>query len=84
MLPYLAYFGFLFVILRWWRMADPLRTVRLSLWSTVWCVAWAWLLAQVWWFPQPWGLMLAGVIAMSTQLASPWVPPEDRVPKLNE
>jgi len=84
MLAYLAYFGFLMVILRWWRMADPLRTVRLSLWSTVWCVAWAWLLAQIWWFPQPWGVMLAGVIAMSTQLASPWVPFEDRVAKPNE
>ncbi len=81
MLPYLAYFGFLFVILRWWRIADPLRTVRLSLWSTVWCVAWAWLLAQLWWFPQPWGLMLAGMIAMSTQLASPWIPHEERIGK---
>ncbi|MCH8221767.1 MAG: serine/threonine protein kinase [Chloroflexi bacterium] len=81
MLAYLAYFGFLMVILRWWRLADPLRSVRLSLWSTVWCVAWAWLLAQFWWFPQPWGVMLAGVIAMTTQLASPWVPHEERIAK---
>jgi hypothetical protein len=84
MLAYLAYFGFLFVVLRWWRMADPLRNVRLSLWLSVWCVAWGWLLSWVSWFPQPWGLMLAGVIAVTIQLASPWVPHEQRIPKAQD
>jgi len=81
---YLVYFGLLFVVLRWWRQADPVRTSRLSLWATAWCIAWAWLLTLLWWFPQPWGLTLAGIIAMSTQLASPWVSPEDRVPRPQE
>ena len=78
LLAYLAYFGFLFVLLRWWRKADPLRRSRLSVWSTAWCVACAWLLSLFWLFPQPWGIMLAAVISVSVQLASLWAPPDER------
>jgi hypothetical protein len=38
----------------------------------------AWVLHFFWWFPQPTGMMAAGVIALSTQLASPWMPPSRR------
>jgi hypothetical protein len=38
----------------------------------------AWLLPVVIWFPQPAGMMLAGTIALATQLASPWMPPSRR------
>jgi hypothetical protein len=70
---YLGYFGFLFAALRWWKLADPLRYTRFSLVSTCVCVFWAWLLNLLWPFPQPWGLMLAGIVAISVQLSSPWV-----------
>ena len=80
MLPaYLAYFGFLFAVPRWWRQADPVRNTRLSIWYTVVAIFWAWLPAVFFWpFPQPWGLMLAAVMAIAVQLASPWVSPADR------
>ena len=68
----LAYFGFLFPILRWWRQADPLRRSRFSLWSTAVCVLWAGLLGVAWPFPQPWGMMAAATIAISVQLSAPW------------
>ena len=42
------------------------------------CVFWAWVLHLFWWFPQPTGMMAAGVIATATQLASPWMPPSRR------
>ena len=77
-LGYMAYLGFLFMILRWWRLADPLRTHRLSVWSTGTCIFAAWLLGSFLAFPQPWGLALATIISMSIQLASPWVPPRER------
>ncbi len=77
-LGYVAYLGFLFLILRWWRLADPLRTHRLSVWSVGTCIFAAWLLGSFLSFPQPWGLALATIIAMSIQLASPWVPPSER------
>jgi hypothetical protein len=70
---YLAYFGFLFPILRWWRQADPLRSSRFSLWSTIVCMVWAGLLGGFWGFPQPWGIMVAATIAISVQLAAPWL-----------
>jgi hypothetical protein len=72
---YLGYFGFLFPALRWWKLADPLRYTRFSLVSTCVCVFWAWLLNVLWPFPQPWGLMLAAIVAISVQLSSPWVDP---------
>jgi len=83
-MAYLAYFGFLLLILRWWRQADPARSARLSLWTTGSCVFWAWLLSQFWQFPQPWGLMLAAVISVSVQLSSPWAPPRRPSVRLEE
>jgi hypothetical protein len=75
---YLAYFAFLFLLPRWWRQTEYTRSVRLSLWSVVMVIGCAWLLHIFWWFPQPTGMMLAGVMAVATQLASPWMPPSRR------
>lgn len=75
---YVAYFAFLFMIPRWWRQTEYTRTTRLSLWSVMGVVCWAWLLHMFWWFPQPLGMLAAGVIALATQLASPWMPPSQR------
>jgi len=72
LLAYLAYFGFLMFVLRWWRQAEPDRPSRVSLWATAISVFGAWVLHLFWPFPQPWGLMLAATIAVSVQLASPW------------
>lgn len=75
---FLACFATLFVVIRWWRQADPLRSVRLSLWSMFVCVVWAALVAAVWQFPQPWLPMMAGAISVSVQLSSPWLHPRRR------
>ncbi len=75
---YVAYFAFLFLVPRWWRQAEFTRTARMSIWSIVCCVGWAWLLHIFWWFPQPLGMMVAGVTALATQLSSPWMPPSQR------
>jgi hypothetical protein len=75
---YLAYFAFLFPVLRWWKQADPLRAARLSLWPIV-CVAfWAWVLHLAWPFPQPWGVMVAVAISVAVQLATPWISLDER------
>ncbi len=73
-----AYFAFLFVILRWWRQAEYARIARVSFWSIVACMIAAFLMTFVWWFPQPLGAVLAGMIAFATQLSSPWMPPSKR------
>jgi hypothetical protein len=75
---YIAYFAFLFLVPRWWRQTEFTRTSRLSLWWVMTRVGWAWLLHVFWWFPQPAGMLVAAVIGVSTQLASPWMPPSQR------
>jgi hypothetical protein len=75
---YLAYFGFLFAVPRWWKSADPGRRHRLELWSTSAVVFWSWLVGLFWTFPQPWGLMVAAGSSVAVQLASPWVDPRTR------
>jgi hypothetical protein len=69
---YLIYFAFLFLILRWWKQADPLRSSRVSLGSTMVCVAWAFALHLFWPFPQPWGMLVAATTSVAVQVASPW------------
>jgi hypothetical protein len=71
-------FAFLFLLPRWWRQAEYTRSTRLSLWSVAGCMFVAWLVHLFWWFPQPVGMLLAGMIALATQLASPWMPPSRR------
>lgn len=78
LLAYMACFASLLAVLRWWRLADPLRMSRLSLWAMGVSVAAAWLVAAVWHFPQPWLLMVACAMSVALQLASPWVPPRLR------
>jgi hypothetical protein len=73
-----GYFALLFVLLRWWRMAEYTRRVRVSVWTIAWIPCAAWLLHLGWWFPQPTGMAVAAIIATSVQLASPWMPPSRR------
>ena len=74
----MGYFAMMFALVRWWRLAEYTRDKRLSLWSVAACVFAAWLLHFFWWFPQPTGMLVAGIVAVATQLASPWLPPSKR------
>ncbi len=78
LMAFLASFGTMLFVLRWWRQADPLRTTRLSLWSMLLSVGAAALVAWAWKFPQPWLPMMAGAMSVSIQLASPWSHPRRR------
>ncbi len=82
LMAYLAVFGSLFVVLRWWRQADPLRPARLRFWSVIWCVIVAGVVAGLWRFPQVWMPMVAAVMAISIQLSSPWMSRHERRHKL--
>lgn len=71
----MAHFALLFGSIRWWKSVDPLRRTRLSLWSVaVVCVA-AWGVQQVLPVPQPLGLLVAGGLAIATQMSAPWINP---------
>jgi len=75
---YLASFGMLLLVVRWWRQADPARGARMSLWAILVCVFLAALVADIWGFPQPWLPMVACSMSVAVQLASPWIPPRQR------
>ncbi len=75
---YLVAFGALFLLLRWWRSADPMRSSRLSLFSIFVAGLMAMLIADALGFPQPWLVMVACAMSVSVQLASPWVHPRLR------
>jgi hypothetical protein len=69
---FILFFGLLFLALRWWRQADPLRARRVSLGATALAVTAAWVIHIFCPFPQPWCLMVAATISLATQLSSPW------------
>jgi hypothetical protein len=73
-----AFFATMFVVLRWWRLAEWTRSSRVSLWSVAWSAFIGWAVTWFWWYPQPLGLMLAAVIGLTVQLASPWLSPSQR------
>jgi hypothetical protein len=72
MMAYMACFGTLFLVLRWWLQADPLRRTRLSVFSVLLSILVAAIIAELWQFPQPWLPMVAGAMSVAVQLASPW------------
>ena len=78
LMAHVACFGTLFLVMRWWRQADPLRPTRISLWTVFLSVAVAALVAHLWQFPQPKLPMVAGMISISVQLAAPWMRPAKR------
>ncbi len=83
LMAFMASFGTLFLLLRWWHQADPTRVARLSLWSLFISVMVAWVVAAVWQFPQPWLPMIAATISVSVQMASPWLHPNKRYRRQN-
>ncbi len=72
-LAYVACFGTLFLVLRWWRQADPLRGSRFSLWSLAVSAFVAAVVASAWSFPEPWLVMVAATMSAAVQLCSPCV-----------
>ncbi len=76
---YLAYFPLLMGLVGWWKQVDPLRRIRFSFWSVMWCVLAASLVHLLIPFPQPWGALIAAGASLAIQLSSPWVNPSERL-----
>jgi len=73
MLPaMMAVFGSHFLLVRWWRLADPLRRSRFCLWGIVGPAVAAVLVSALWVFPGQWLLWPAVATGITVQLASPW------------
>ena len=73
---YLAFFGCLFVVLRWWKQADPIRSSRFGIWRTGLVLLGA-LIVQAF-FPFPGGFAIAAATAIAVQMSAPFIEKEDR------
>lgn len=79
--PWVGYpllYGILFLVLRWWREADSLRSARFSYWNTIVDVAAAFAVAQFVSVGNVGQLFLPAAISISVQLSAPWIDLEAR------
>ncbi|MEM7312766.1 MAG: bifunctional serine/threonine protein kinase/MFS transporter [Planctomycetota bacterium] len=73
---YMAFFGLLFMVVRWWRQADPIRGTRMGIWATAACVLGA-LITQAF-FPMPGGFLIPASVAVAVQSAAPFMDKKQR------
>jgi hypothetical protein len=71
-MAYVAVFGTLFLLTRWWRQANPLRPARLSLWWTFVSMVVAALVAWLWAFPESWAAIVACSRCWGWRWSAPW------------
>jgi len=69
---WMTHFAILMAAVRWWRLTDPLRSRRLSMWSVAVVVVVDWLIQQIVPIPQPWGMLVAGTSVIAIQIAATW------------
>lgn len=74
---WMLHFALLMAVVRWWRLTDPLRSRRLSLWSVAVVVVADWLIHQLIPIPQPWGMLVAGTAVIAVQIAATWESDDD-------
>lgn len=72
-LAYAGYFGGLFLTLRWWLAADPLRAARLSFWSTIVALIAA-MVGSFFVLPIPSGFLVVLTAMIAIQLSATWIP----------
>ena len=75
---HLLMYSLLFSIVRWWRLVDPLRKTRLSIWNVGICLVWSVGISYLLDLEPYWNCMTALMISASTQLAAPWLQPAAR------
>jgi serine/threonine protein kinase len=78
LLGYLIFFVLLFALPNWSALADPLRKTRLSLFQVGLCLVCAIFAASLQQIEPTWHGVVAAVAAISTQLAAPWLAPNQR------
>ena len=75
---YMVHFALLMAVVRWWRITDPLRRTRLSIWSVLVVAAVDWIIHQFVPMPQPYGMLIAAGVVIAAQIGAPWENPRQR------
>ncbi|GIW81074.1 MAG: hypothetical protein KatS3mg105_2881 [Gemmatales bacterium] len=73
---YLSYFGLTFFSVRWWRMAERMRSSRVSLLPVMAASFWALILQLIW--PDTRAAIALILASLIVQIVSPWAPPPPR------
>ena len=71
-LRHLSYFGLLYAANGWWKLTARDRKARFRIWPTLVATAIGAVLLPFWPYQQPEGVAVAALIALVTQLVSPW------------
>ncbi len=74
----ILYFAGVFLVLRWWRLVDPTRNTRLSIWAVGLCLIWAALFGHVLDFAPLLNCILIVATSIAVQLSAPWIKSSDR------
>jgi len=74
---WMLHFAILMAVVRWWRLTDPMRSRRLSIWSVAVVVVVDWLIQQIIPIPQPWGMLVAAATVIAVQIAATWESDDD-------
>jgi hypothetical protein len=75
---YMAFFGMLFLLRKWWWQSDAYRPKRLKVSTALFTALLGYVLTTIIYFPHAWGIVWAVVISCVVQLAAAWTPPEER------
>ncbi len=82
MLADASFFGLVFMMPRWWLIADSRRPIKLNPWMIIVPCFWAWLVSSLWirsYFDHVfWGVVVTGMVSGLVQLATPWEDPASR------
>ncbi len=76
---YMAFFGLLFLVRRWWWQADSFRKARFRISTSLVTLILGIILTQILPFPEHLGATWALAISAIVQLSSGWTPVEDRL-----
>jgi hypothetical protein len=71
-LRYMSYFGLLYLANGWWKLTARDRKARFRFWPTLLVTGIAGLLFPLWPQGQPVGVAVAALVAIVTQVVSPW------------
>lgn len=78
MVAAIIFFSVVFAALRWWKIVDPTRRSRLSVWSVGVCLVLAAVVSHLVNFAPVWSCLLVAISAIATQLSAPWIPSVER------
>jgi serine/threonine protein kinase len=75
---YMVHFALLMSVVRWWKITDPLRRTRLSLWAVFAVAVVDWMIHQIVPIGQPFGMLTAAGTVIAVQIGAPWENPSQR------